>query len=63
VGRKALPNEVKKKRGTLQPSRLPAKQSSGVAALDNLTLPEGLDPIGQGVWLRITSAWSLIEKR
>jgi P27 family predicted phage terminase small subunit len=56
MGRKAIPNEIKKKRGTLQPSRLPAKASSGVAALDNLVLPEGLDPIGQGVWLRITSA-------
>jgi len=53
---KPLPNEVKKKRGTLKPSRVPTKQGGGVAPLNNLTMPDGLDPVAQGVWARITSA-------
>ncbi len=56
MGRKAIPNEVKAKRGTLQPSRMPAKQGKGVQPLDYATMPEGLDPIAQGVWARITTA-------
>lgn len=53
---KPLPNEIKAKRGTLKPSRMPAKQGAGVAPLNNLTLPDGLDPVAQGVWVRVTSA-------
>ena len=53
---KPVPNEVKAKRGTLKPSRVVAKQGRGVQPLDLLTIPDGLDPIGQGVWARVTSA-------
>ena len=57
MGRRTLPNEVKAKRGTLRPSRMPATQGrKGLLPLDYTQLPEGLDPIGQAVWARIAEA-------
>ena len=66
-GRKPLPNEVKAKRGTLQPSRAKVIQlQGGLPRLDPADVPADLGPIGQEAWNRITeyaSAWLAVTDR
>jgi len=66
-GRKPLPNEIKAKRGTLEPSRAKVVQlKAGLPRLDETDVPADLGPIAAEAWVRIVehaAGWLAITDR
>jgi P27 family predicted phage terminase small subunit len=62
-----IPNEIKKKRGTLRPDRAPVVQlQNSLPRVTEAGVPEGLGPLATEVWLRIVEnagSWIAVSDR